>query len=101
MEPRKFVKRQKLEEAITFFEEDAEGVQFLHNDMVVVSLNIINYDVCYILIDNESSINILFYDVFSKMGISSDRLGRLDSLIGFTKDTMLAKRVMILLVTAG
>ena len=48
------LKRQKVEEPIAFTEEDAQGVQFPHNDAVVVSLNIANYDVRRILIDNGS-----------------------------------------------
>ena len=59
-------KRQKIEESITFTEEDAQGVQFSHNDVVVVSLNIANYDVRRILVDNGSSADILFYDAFSR-----------------------------------
>ena len=43
--------------------------------MVVVSLNIIDYDVRCVLIDNGSSVDVLFYDAFSKMSISSNRLG--------------------------
>ena len=83
------VKRQKLEEAITFFEKDAEGVQFLHSNTVVVSINIANYDIHSIPIDNESSADVLFYDAFSKMNVSSDRLGRLDfSLVGFIGDAI-------------
>ena len=53
-------KRQRIEESITFTEEDARGVQFLHNDAVVVSLIIANYDVRRILVDNGSSADILF-----------------------------------------
>ena len=48
------LKRQKVEEPITFTEVDTQGVQFPHNDAVVVSLNIANYDVRRILIDNGS-----------------------------------------------
>ena len=32
-----------------------------------MTLNIKNYDVCHILIENESSNDILFYDAFIKM----------------------------------
>ena len=52
-------KRQRIEEFITFTKEDARGVQFPHNDAVVVSLNIANYDVRRILVDNGSSADIL------------------------------------------
>ena len=61
-------------------------------------LNIINYNIHHLLIDNESLIDILFYDVFSKMNIFSDQLGKLNiSLIGFTGDTILVEGVIILI----
>ena len=37
--------------------------------MVVVSLNIADYDIRRILVDSGSSVDILFYDAFSKMSI--------------------------------
>lgn len=54
-------KRQKIEEAITFSKKDAHGIHFPHNDVVVVNLNTMNYDVCYILVDNGSSVKILHF----------------------------------------
>lgn len=44
---------------ITFLEKDNEGVQFLHNDMIDIILNIENYNVRYIHVDNGNSI--VFY----------------------------------------
>ena len=58
-----------MEESITFTEEDAREIQFPHNDAVVVSLNIADYDVCHILVDSGSLANILFYDAFLKISI--------------------------------
>ena len=58
-------KRSKTEESLAFIEEDAQDIQFSHNDVIVVTLNIINYDVRRILIDSESSVDILLYDAFS------------------------------------
>ena len=45
-------KRSKIEKSLAFTEEDAQGVQFPRNDTMVVTLNIENYDVHRILIDN-------------------------------------------------
>ena len=95
-------KRQKVEEPITFTEEDTQGVQFPYNDEVVVSLNIENYDVRRILVDNESLADILFYDAFSRMSTLSDHLRPICSpLIGFTGDTIPTKGMIALTVTAG
>ena len=71
--------KDKYEEVITFFREDAKGIQFSYNDAVVVSLNIKNYNVHRILVDDESSVDVLFHNAFSKMDIPSGQLGRLDS----------------------
>ena len=95
-------KRQRTEESITFIEEDAQEIQFPHNDAVVVSLNIADYDVRRILVDSESSIDILFYDVFSKMSIPDGRLGPISSpLVEFTGDAVPVEGVITLTVVAG
>lgn len=60
--------------SIIFVEEDNQGVQFLHNDVVVVILKIENHDVRHILIDNGSLANVLYYDALLKMGMSPDQL---------------------------
>ena len=57
---------QRTRELITFTKEDAREVQFSHNDVVVVILNIINYDVCRILIDNGSFADVFFMMLFQR-----------------------------------
>ena len=95
-------KRQKVEEPITFTEVDTQGVQFPHNDAVVVSLNIANYDVRRILVDNESSADILFYSAFSRMATLGSHLRPICSpLIGFTGDAVPTEGMIALTVTAG
>ena len=73
------MKKQWIKESITFTEEDAQRIQFPHNDMIVVILNIADYDVYRILIKNESSTNILFYDAFSKISIPDNKMGPISS----------------------
>lgn len=43
-------KKQKVREAITFTEKDTTGFQHIHTDMVVVTLNIDNYNVHRVLL---------------------------------------------------
>lgn len=71
--------KQKIKNVIAFSEEDAQEIQFPHNNAIIVSLNIAIYGVYRILIDNGSSIDKLFYDTFFKMSFTLDRLGKLDS----------------------
>lgn len=54
------------EDVIVFSNFDAEGIQNPHDHAVIVSIIIANYDVRRVLIDNESSVKILFYDAFSR-----------------------------------
>ena len=67
--------------------------------MVVVTLNIANYDVDRNLIDNERSADILFYDAFSKISISDSRMGLMNSpLVGFTGDIVPVEGIITLQV---
>lgn len=68
---------------IVFFKEDDDGIQFLHDDVVVITLNIKNFDVHLILIDNGSSTKVMYFIIFLKMGMSSEQLVRTNSpLVG-------------------
>ena len=55
-------KKLRTEVVITFSDANIWGMQSLHDDVLVESLVIVNYDVCCILIDNKNSADILFYD---------------------------------------
>ena len=59
-----FLKRQRIENIIFFSENDVKEIQTPHNDAVIISMMIAKYDVKKVLVDNKSSVNILFYDIF-------------------------------------
>lgn len=87
---------------ISFGEEDCEGVVYPHNDAQVMTLVVANYTTRLILIDNGSSTDILFWDAFTKMGISPDRLRSSPSpLKGFSRETVQPAGAITLLVTEG
>ena len=79
------VKRSRLEveqeKAIIVIEHDAEGVLALQNDAVVVTVNIADFNVHHIFIDNKSLIDILYFTVFTQMGFTPDQLSRFDTPI--------------------
>lgn len=64
-QPKKLAKRHAA--PIVFSKEDDNGVQFLHDDVMVITLNIRNYDIHYILINNRSLANVLYFDELLKM----------------------------------
>ena len=59
---------------IGFSEEDARHFHHPHDDVLVVSIWIEDYNMHRVLIDNGSSANILYYPAFQQMGISRERL---------------------------
>ena len=59
---------------ITFSEDDAEGVEFPHQDALVISATIADFEVKRVLVDGGSSADILFAEAFDQMLISLGRL---------------------------
>ncbi|GFY99208.1 hypothetical protein Acr_13g0006090 [Actinidia rufa] len=59
---------------ITFNNDDLRGLHFPHDDALVVSAFIANFNVQRILVDNRSSADILFISAFDKMKIGLDKL---------------------------
>ena len=51
---------------IEFSEEDARRLYHPHDDALVVSILVGNYNTHWVLVDNESSVDILYYPVSSK-----------------------------------
>ena len=69
---------------ISFGPEDARGVYFPHQDPLVISATIADFEVRRILVDGGSSVDLLFVEAFDKMMIPRDRLIPLGiPLIGF------------------
>ncbi|KAK3030972.1 hypothetical protein RJ639_034893 [Escallonia herrerae] len=59
---------------ITFFDDDSKDIKTLHDDPLVITIKAGNFDVKRVLINNESSAEILFHYAFKKMNIPTDRL---------------------------
>ena len=57
------------EQAITFTDEDASRIHHPHDDAIVITLLIANYSTRRVLVDNESSADILYYPAFQQMNL--------------------------------
>ena len=55
-------------------EEDARRLHHPHDDALVVSIRVGNYNVHRMLVDNGSSADILYYPAFQQMGIDRTQL---------------------------
>ena len=100
--PEEPTEKLRPDDVITFTDEDARKIQTPHDDAVVVSETIANYDVRRIFVNNESSTNILFYSTFSRMRLSADRLERVSTpLVGFAREAVTVEGEVTLPVIAG
>uniref|UniRef100_A0A803NK71 Uncharacterized protein n=1 Tax=Cannabis sativa TaxID=3483 RepID=A0A803NK71_CANSA len=76
------------------------GVHFLHHDPLVIETPIANKVVARILVDNGSSVNFLFKDAFTTIGLINRDLSPSDSqLTGFNETTLVPMEKVRLLIT--
>ena len=69
---------------IGFTEEDARLLHHPHDDALIVSIRVGNYNTYRVLVDNGSSTDILYYPTFQQMRIERERLIQTNALlIGF------------------
>ncbi|XP_074351901.1 uncharacterized protein LOC141691054 [Apium graveolens] len=81
--PTKMFKGESID--ITFREADARWVHHPHNDALVISIQIGTKNIHRAFIDNGSSVNILYYSTFKKMGLPDRDISGEDSWVyGFS-----------------
>ena len=87
---------------IRFSEDDARRLYHPHDDALVVSLRVGDYNAHRMLVDNGSSADILYYPAFQQMGISRARLTPTHApLVGFGGTRILPLGAITLSVTVG
>ena len=92
----------RLDTSITFSDSDLEGCQHPHDDPLVVFAVVANKTVHRFLVDNGSSIDIIFASAFDKMGIERDRLEPVSThLRGFSGEKVLPFGLIQLVFTLG
>ena len=91
-----------LRSIIEFSEEDVRRLHHPHDDALVVSIRIEDYNMHRVLVDNGSSIDILYYPAFQQMGIGRELLIPTNaSLIGFGGTRVLSLGAITLSVVVG
>ncbi|KAK3001315.1 hypothetical protein RJ639_022280 [Escallonia herrerae] len=97
-------KKQKttLVPTISFSEDEIGDIKTPHDDPLVDTLRVGNFDVKRILVNNGSSSEVLFYEAFQKMNIPSDRLRKMDTpLYGFSNHPVAVEGIIVLPVAIG
>ena len=64
----------RLDTTITFSDTDMEGYQHPYDDPLVIRVIVANKTAHMVLIDNGSSVDIIFVSAFNKMGIEREKL---------------------------
>ena len=87
---------------MTFSEGDVDYVRHPHCDALVIKAMVANNDVCRILVDNGSSVNILYFQAYERMGLKvSDLKPSPNPVYGFTRDSIIPLGVIQLPMTLG
>ena len=87
---------------IGFIEEDARRLHHPHDDPLVVNIRVGDYNTYRVLVDNESSADILYYPAFQQMRIEKERLIPTNApLVGFGGTRVYPLGAVTLLVTVG
>ena len=92
----------RLNTTITFSDSDLEGCQHPHDDPLVVCAIVANITVHRVLIDNGSSVDIIFALAFDKRGIGREKLELVNThLRGFLGEKVLPLGSIQLVLTLG
>ena len=87
---------------IGFSEQDARYLHHPHDDALVVSIRVGDYNTYQVLVDNRSSAGILYYLAFQQMRIDRERLVPTNApLVGFGGTKVYPLGAVTLPVTIG
>ena len=87
---------------IVFSEDNARRLHHPHDDAIVVSIWVGDYNVHRMLVDNGSKADILYYPAFQQMGINRARLTPMNApLVGFGGTRVHPLGAVTLSVTVG
>uniref|UniRef100_A0A2N9HQL3 Uncharacterized protein n=1 Tax=Fagus sylvatica TaxID=28930 RepID=A0A2N9HQL3_FAGSY len=96
------VRAGNMGQAISFSDDDLRDVQLPHNDPLVVTLRIGNYDVQRVLIDQGSFAEVMYQDLYGKLGLGEAELTDFTTpIFGFSGEPVVPLGKIMLPVLAG
>ena len=96
------VSRGDIEQVISFSDSDLRDVQLPHNDPLVVTLRIGNYDVQRVLIDQGSFAKVMYQDLYEKLDLAKAKLSSFTTpIFGFSGEPVIPLGKTVLPVLAG
>ncbi|CAL2271967.1 unnamed protein product [Prunus armeniaca] len=89
-------------EPITFCEKEEEGILYPHYDPMIIRAEVTDFDVGRVLINTESSVNVIFANAFRELGINDGYINRqLTPLLSFSGDLVQPVGIVSLHVAFG
>ena len=86
---------------ITFSERDASGIKQPHDDPLVITLGIEGFTTRRVLVDNESSADIMYMTAYQQLRVDPKKLKPFNSpLLSFSGDRIYPKGIVTLSITA-
>ena len=96
------MKQSRINRDMFFSEEDVRGVKQPHDDPLVIMLTIEGFNTRRILVDNGSSMNIIYLSTFQQLKLDPGRLRLFESpIVSFSGDRVYPKGIVTLTVTVG
>uniref|UniRef100_A0A2N9H9C9 Integrase catalytic domain-containing protein n=1 Tax=Fagus sylvatica TaxID=28930 RepID=A0A2N9H9C9_FAGSY len=87
---------------ISFSDSDLQDVQLPHNDPLVITLRIGNYDVKRVLVDQGSFAEVMYQELYEKLGLGKSDLTEFGSpVFGFSGESVIPLGKTTLLVLTG
>jgi hypothetical protein len=81
-----------LNQSIFFSNSDLKDVQLPHNDPLVITLRIRNFDVRRVLIDQGSFAEVMYYDMYKKLGLGeADLTSFVSPVFGFSGESIIPR----------
>ena len=95
-------KQKRTDQDMSFNEANAKGVRRPHNDPLVIMLTIEGFNTKIVLVDNDSSADIIYLPAFQQLKLDPKRLRSFDSsLVSFNGDIVYPRGIVTLTVTVG
>jgi len=74
---------------ITFTDQDFRGIDTRQDDPMVITIDVTNCEVRKTMVDQGSSVNVLYWKTFKRMGLDEEDILPLDKqIVGFSGERM-------------
>uniref|UniRef100_A0A2N9EIR5 RNase H type-1 domain-containing protein n=1 Tax=Fagus sylvatica TaxID=28930 RepID=A0A2N9EIR5_FAGSY len=90
------------DQIISFSEEDARGTHQPHDNALIIAMNIADFTTKRVMIDNDSSVDILYLPAYQQMKLDKEKLRPIGALlVGFIGDKICLVGIVTLPITIG